>query len=506
MHIIKRIPLLLVWCFLATAEECVVRILHTTDLHANLTGDNIALTSFAQLGTVLHQLRDDFAGPVLHIDTGDTIEGSLAGAIDKGPRILKALATMGCDIWVPGNHEFDFGTQNFLELAKTCPLTMLCGNLWPRGAPLDERYPAWEMLSCGKARIAVIGLTASYLPNWYLDDFREAFEVETAVSALQRILPEVLQEHPDAIILGIHQGLTSRQNDPRGVNEVAAIAYRFPEIDLILGGHTHRAIPGQGISHSWYLQPAAHGEFIGVAEITLDLDAHRVTEVTSRLVQPVLDTPHNTRILQGLSEIITAATLAETMVYHAPLSNEVSAKGRPGVSCPVSELLCAALAEATGAEIALHGTLSDIGLPAEKELTGADLFAVVPYENTAVTAEVTAEELAEIVAEQWRLRKIYTYCGLWGADAVIDASEVAHITGIGQGHAAPVPGQRHRIVLNSHTAAGGGRTPVLRRILASPAANCTNTGKNTREILCDWLRRHPDDFTVTPYPWIQTIK
>ena len=139
MHIINRVFPLLLWCLLATAEECVVRVLHTTDLHANLTGDELAPTSFAQLATVLKTLRRDAAGPVLHLDTGDTIEGSLAGALCAGGPILKALAAMGCDIWVPGNHEFDFGTRNFLELADTCPLTMLCGNLWPRGAPPNER-------------------------------------------------------------------------------------------------------------------------------------------------------------------------------------------------------------------------------------------------------------------------------------------------------------------------------------------------------------------------------
>ncbi|MBR4125047.1 MAG: bifunctional metallophosphatase/5'-nucleotidase, partial [Victivallales bacterium] len=475
MNIIKRISLLLVWCFLATAEECVVRILHTTDLHANLTGDEIAPTSFAQLATVLHQLRDDFAGPVLHIDTGDTIEGSLAGAIDRGPSILKALKQAGCDIWVPGNHEFDFGTQNFLELAKTCPLTMLCGNLWPRGTPPDERYSTWKMFSCGKARIAVIGLTASYLPNWYLDDFHEAFEVETAVVTLKRILPDILKEKPDAIILGIHQGLANPQSDPRGVNEVTALARLFPEIDLILGGHTHRAIPGRRTSHSWYLQPAAHGEFIGLAELTIDLAAHHVTQISSRLVQPVLDTPHDQLVMETLSGIITEAAVIEAKVLHAPLKTEVSSKGQPGISCPISELICTALAEATDAEVALHGTLSTIGLPATKELTIGDLFTVIPYENTAVTAEITAEELAQIVAEQWSQRKVYTYSGIWGADVVIDSSGVAHITGIGKNHEVPLSGCRYRLVLNSHTAAGGGRNPILHRILANPVAKCTNT-------------------------------
>ena len=506
MNKLPRVFLLLLWCMVATAEECVVRILHTTDLHANLTGDAISPTSFAQLSTVLKTLRHDAPGPVLHIDTGDTIEGSLAGAICKGRPILNALSAMGCDIWVPGNHEFDFGPENFLSLTDNCPVPMLCGNLWPRGTPLENRYPAWKLFVFQELRIAVIGLTASFLPNWYLDDFREAFEVETAMATLKRVLPEVLQAKPDVIILAIHQGLTSRQNDPRGVNEVAAIAYRFPEIDLILGGHTHRTFPGQGISHSWYLQPAAHGEFIGVAEITIDRAEHRVTQITSRLVQTVLDTPPDRHVMEMLSGVITEAATVEATILHAPLKNEVNAKGQPGVSCPISELICTALAEATGAEVALHGTLSETGLPAGKPITGADLFAVVPYENTAVTAELTAEELEEVIAEQWSQRKVYTYCGFWGGDVIIDGTGKAHITGIGPGHAAPVPDRRYRVVLNSHTAAGGGRTPLLRRILANPAAKCTNTGKNTREILRGWLQKHPEDFTITPYPWIRVAK
>ncbi len=498
-----------VWTLLATtlgARECVLRILHTSDLHANLTGDDICPTSFAQLSTVLKQLRAEAPGPVIHIDTGDTIEGSLAGAIDRGPRILQALAATGCDIWVPGNHEFDFGCQNFLELCRQCPMQLLCGNLWPKGAPIEKRYTAGKVYHLDGACVAVIGLTASYLPNWYLDEFRETFEVESAVEALRRILPEIKRQKPDAIILGIHQGLTSRQNDPRGVNEVAALAYRFPEIDLILGGHTHRAMAGRHISHSWYLQPGAHGEYVGVAELTINLDEHRVANVDTRLVRPVLNTPPDPQVQEQLADLLTETARQETTLLHSPLSREVSAKGRPGVSCPLSELICIALAEATGAEVALHGTLSDLGLPAGKPITGAELFTVIPYENTAITAEVTAEELAQIITEQWSTRKVYTYCGIWNADAVVDAAGVAQLIGIGANHAAPEPDRRYRIVLNSHTAAGGGRFPVLRDILASPDTKCTDTRLNTREILGDWLRKHPEDFQIRPYPWIQTRK
>ncbi|MBP5300525.1 MAG: bifunctional metallophosphatase/5'-nucleotidase [Victivallales bacterium] len=502
MRFIGYVLLWLLCAVFAMAEECVVRVLHTSDLHANLTGDALSPTSFAQLATVLRTLRHDAPGPVLHIDTGDTIEGTLAGALSRGRPILEALKLMGCDIWVPGNHEFDFGAQNFLELAARCPVTMLCGNLWRRGAMLWERYPAGIILHCGKARIAVIGLTASYLPNWYLGDFGEAFEVESAEATLRRILPDILLQKPDAIILGIHQGLTSRQNDPRGVNEVNRIAHLFPQIDLILGGHTHRAIPGRAVGHSWFLQPSAHGEFIGLAELHIDLDEHQVRRITSHLVQPIAETPADPAIQQFLAPVITAASALEAEVLHAPLRQEVKAKGRPGVSCPLSELLCQVLAEETGAEIALHGTLSTEGLPAGKAITGAELFTVVPYENTCVTAMVTAEELEAIFTEQWKQRKVYTYCGIWGAAVSVDSAEEAHVTGIGAELVPPEPGRRYRLVLNSHTAAGGGRTPVLSRILAREESQCTDTGRLTRDALRDWLLRHPEDFEIRPRPWI----
>ena len=502
MHV-KPLALLLLWCLCGMATECVVRILHTSDLHANLTGDEIAPTSFAQLATVLQQLRIESPGAVLHIDTGDTIEGSLAGSLCKGRPILDALGAMGCDLWVPGNHEFDFGVQNFLELAANCPVPLLCGNLWARGTPQEQRYPAWKICEVGSARIAVIGLTASYLPNWYLEEFSTAFEVEPAIDTLRRIMPEIHRAKPDAIILGIHQGYATPQSDPRGVNEVSQIAQLFPEIDLILGGHTHRAIPGKALGHVWYLQPAAHGEFIGVAELTIDTTKHQVRQITSRLVQPVAETPANAKVQALLAPYIAASSLKESEIIHAPLSHEVNANGRPGIACPISELICQALASCTQADIALHGTLSAHGFPAGRPIIGADLFAVIPYENTAVVAEVTASELEKIIAEQWSQRQVYTYCGIWGASATIDATGTAHLNGIGEALAPPESNRRYRLVLKSHTAAGGGRTPILRGILSQTSVNCQDTGIFTRDILREWLHTHPEDFEVRPRQWLR---
>jgi len=169
------------------------------------------------------------------------------------------------------------------------------------------------------------------------------------------------------------------------------------------------------------------------------------------------------------------------------LARAVSAAGRPGEDCEIGELLCQAIAQAADADAALHGKLSRVGLPAGA-VTEADLFAVVPYENTIGTALLTRAELREILAEQLAKRKSYVYCGLWGVEAVLGADgEVKRISLPASGR----PDGRVKVALNSYTIAGaGGRFPRLRAILRTPQAQLRDSGINSRDAVRDFLKKN----------------
>jgi 2',3'-cyclic-nucleotide 2'-phosphodiesterase (5'-nucleotidase family) len=463
------------------AEAIRIQIFHTSDIHAALADDSAESRSMAQVAGVLQELRRRYGREnTLYIDTGDTVQGSIEGTLSRGMAPLEALRLMECDVWVPGNHEFDFGAFRFLELAESMRDLLLSCNLQIRLPKIPE-YPSYRIFERGGLRIAVIGASASYMEHWFLPEVNRIATAGPALEALRRIMPAVRAARPHAIILAIHQGWLGR-NDVRGVNEVGKIALEFPDIDLILGGHTHRAIPGTALPGGvWYVQPPAHGTFIGHITLECDPDNRNNPVIQSRLVPVTEDAAPDAAVAAAIRPWqLKAAEYGETVVAPPPGYN-IFPRNKNGGDNPVSTLLCAAIAAASGADAALHGTLSNAGFKADKPITRKDIYAVVPYENTIVTCEMTADELAEVNAEQWTLRKSYSYCQIYGIRAAISKDGKVTL------HDFPETRQRIKVAMNSHTAAGSGRTPLLRKILARPETKMTDTGISTRLALEKYL-------------------
>ncbi|MCK5802045.1 MAG: bifunctional metallophosphatase/5'-nucleotidase, partial [Lentisphaeria bacterium] len=476
--------LLAVLCLSTAAGTVRVRILQTTDLHAFVRhGDDPAKGGWLRLATLIRRERD--AGTLL-IDCGDTCQGTLTGVLSQGEVAISLLHALKYDVWVPGNHELDFGIPRCAELCRMAGTLTLCGNMdFPLETP-PLKLPAWRMFERNGARVAVIGATASYMRNWLLADQQKRISITLAADMLRRIMPEVLGARPDMIVLATHQGWLTK--DPREVNEVPAVVEQFPEIDLILGGHTHWARPGVRLGKStWYVQTGAHAAEIAVIDAMVDTVAHKVVDISSRLLEATADVELDPEAKRAVQKWIDQVEQAEKQpVGHA--AAPVLAKGLPGVSCATSELLSAAISEDSGATVVMHGRLSRAGLR-EGPITQADLFALVPYENSVVTAWLTPGQLARIVAEQYANRRSYVYCGVWGAEVQMDRDGGAKVLRLA--HPGKKIDGRVLVAFNSYTAAGGGgRFPVLKKILDASESRTQTAGKSSRKALERYVRKH----------------
>ncbi|MBO7090382.1 MAG: bifunctional metallophosphatase/5'-nucleotidase, partial [Victivallales bacterium] len=264
---------------LAHAELRDVVIMQTTDMHGVFDeedGDGPSPGSWLRIATMAKRIRQREEGKCILIDCGDNAQGTLTTALSRGMAGIVPLKTMKYDVWVPGNHELDYGVERFGELTEAVNDIVLCGNLYIKG---KEPFPAWRMIERNGVKVAVIGMTASYTKNWLLPDEYEKLHVEKAFETLERIMPQVHQAKPDVIVLAAHQAWFEG-SDTRGVNEISKIAKSFPEIDVILGAHSHRLLPGQRLGRrSWYMQPGCHGEYLGVVRVTVDMDLHAVVAV-----------------------------------------------------------------------------------------------------------------------------------------------------------------------------------------------------------------------------------
>lgn len=466
-------------------------ILQTTDIHAHVI-DSISDSrqpDWLKLATVIRRERAASTACLL-IDCGDTIQGTLAGVFTRGEISARLLNHLDYDAWVPGNHELDFGTRRLVELIEQVQVPVLNGNLTLYG----KRLRAWRMYNCGGARVAVIGMNSGYLKNWFSEPHTDDFEVTTAAAALEDLMPQLTSLEPDLIVLALHQGLLAK--DPRGVNEVTELAARFPEIDIILGGHTHRNVAGMRSGRAWYAQAGFGAEYLARIDVQVDTEQHRPLMIKSRLI-PCAGEPRDAMAQQAVADLISPLTaLAQSPIRQ--LQEAVSSYGRPGSGCAMSDLYCRAIAERTGALVVFQGRLSKTSWPADIPVTEQLLYDAIPYENKIGIAMLTADEITMVLTEQLQSRESYVFNGIWGMKAQVsdDWRTVRELQW------EPLADTRVPVAFHSYAAAGGGgRFPKLRALLATPAVQHRTTGLMTRDIVRDHLRDSAEPVAPTVH-WV----
>ena len=130
------------------------------------------------------------------------------------------------------------------------------------------------------------------------------------------------------------------------------------------------------------------------------------------------------------------------------------------------------------------------GLSHELELNHSEM------ETLEADDQVTAEELTEVMNEQWAQRETYRFCGPWNARFHVK-NHVLTLQGIGPDNAPPEPGRRYKVAFNSHTAAGSGYFNRLKALLASPETQAQHHRIYTRDAVKTFLLTHPYDPTQT---------
>ena len=430
-----------------------VEILCTTDLHGRAE----------EVAALAPLLRKNPAA--IRIDCGDTLQGTLLSRLSSGRIMISLLNELEYDVWVPGNHDFEFGPEPLVSAAREF-----------RGATLGAEFArdgfrpgAWTLLARNGYRIAVTGMTDPKMPSRLLPGSGWSFESNR--DALRRIMPEILAAEPDLIVLAWHSGLYT----PPGT--MFRFLAEFPEIDLVLAGHSHEEEPGRGISGAWFVQA---GRYAGCfARITAEFDDRngRLLRIRSELVRPDPSQPPDagtTRVLEPFLRAYRPVAEKVLAVTEQPL--RLPEKGDN--TAPICRLGAEAMRDATGADAALFSVsaLPEIGIPAE--VTNAELFRLLPYENELCTVKLTGEEFARLVKEigaaSRRGRSVFRFSGV---DAECRAEGGRHV---------PAPPEKLTLAVTAYTLTV---TPVLKQKLETGAFR--RTGLFERDAVAGYLKRLP---------------
>jgi 2',3'-cyclic-nucleotide 2'-phosphodiesterase (5'-nucleotidase family) len=425
------------------------------------------------------------------VDCGDTIQGTPESLATRGRVMIDALAHLACDAWIPGNHEFDWGIDTLRELTEAASFPVLAANLSARpGAahPLPK-VRAWTLREADGVRIAIVGLTHPAIPGWILPQLLGDAAIGPTSGAVEAILPEVRAAQPDVLILATHLGPRGdRLNEDLGGDALAA---RFPEFDVILGGHTHEAIDARAFGSALYAQAGCHGSHLGRVDLVFDTVQRRVVQKSGSLVPIDESTPADEALTALLGPRIDRAHRDLSRVC-ARAGDDLFAPtpGRLAGDEPVARMLRAAIAEASGAEVVVHSTLSPHG-PEAAEITMTDVWRMVPYENRIGVCRLTAAELREVIEELLSAAAGRATMGISGLTCEIDPEAAAGgrvLRLILPDGSAPHPRRRFSVAFNSHTLASGGRRyPGLRRLAFQPESRLELTEIESRDALLRWL-------------------
>ncbi len=163
---------------------------------------------------------------------------------------------IGCQAMTLGNHEFDHGDELLSRLDDYTQFPIVSSNLsYQDVEAADELVPLEDVLEfdMNGNPLYVLGLTtletqevASPSENVIFEDHRQA---------LWRLVDQIVSQNPSA-----HLVLLSHL----GYDEDVNLVKDFPELNVILGGHTHTILkePTQVGSVSIY-QAGQYGRFIG---------------------------------------------------------------------------------------------------------------------------------------------------------------------------------------------------------------------------------------------------
>lgn len=389
--------------FKPTAPDVVhLRLLQTTDLHAQLCGVGPGSASLTTLFPLIESQRQ---GPdlTLLLDCGDFLQGNplfdptlppadlpdtTVFSLGASP-VIGAFNRLGYDAVALGNHEFAFGAEPLGTALQQADFPVISTNF--------RRHPGHDTallqvlphviltrhLRLGDTSLPLrIGLVAATPANTLASEdpaLSEQFYFAEMTPSIARTVPRLRAQGADLVLLLSHSGLSEQSCDPLNDNCAHRMS-QIPGIDAMLCGHQHglfpsdqfAAIPNADLQAGTVngvptVMAGAFGSHLGQIDLYLTQDAtgwqvirHAVqlhpspsqpAQTKSAQTKPLIETPFHAALAPYIQR--AEATLDQPLGQNAQPLHSYFAQLAP---CAVARTLAALQQQAIAPLLANHPT------------------------------------------------------------------------------------------------------------------------------------------------------
>lgn len=255
------------------AEPVNITILGTSDLHGTFVPwdystdtENLA-GSLSQIATQVHKVRAQQPNVIL-VDAGDTIQGNFVETFkhDKTSPMILGFNALNYDVWVMGNHEFDFGLKALATPLKQFKGAALAGNIfWESGKPY---LPAYQIVERQGVKIGIIGMDTPMTAEFAKGTDRiDGLTFTDPVQAVKNVIQQI-NDQVDAIVLVAHMGIDNENQRPgTGVGDIARAN---PELAAIVAGHMHVKVDKEVINGVIVTEPDKYGRALSRIDLQFE--------------------------------------------------------------------------------------------------------------------------------------------------------------------------------------------------------------------------------------------
>lgn len=324
-------------------------------------------------------------GKVVYVHAGDTISPSLMSGFDKGAHIVDVLNVVPPDVFVPGNHEFDFGPEVFrARMAELKSPAKLAANLRDADGKPIAGFEDTTTFEVDGVKVGVIGITADDSPvKSSPGDLKFADSIRTAVAEARKLR----DGGADFVVLVAHAG--------RGQDQALMQTGTF---DLILSGDDHDlAVFFDG--RTALVESKEEGEYVTAIDVSIRTDQRDGRKQTTWWP--------NFRIIDSATAAPDPETEARLESYRKELSRELDVEiaklavpldsrntvVRSGEAA-IGNLVADGMRWATGADLAITnggGIRGNKQYVAGAPFSRRDVLVELPFGNRTVLLEVTGE-------------------------------------------------------------------------------------------------------------------
>ena len=275
----------------AMAQEVNIKLLGTSDVHGRIVPWSYGADvedksgSYAQIATYVKDVRKNNKNVVL-VEVGDAIQDNQIDVFAKDKKyykdhpIPKVLNEMKYDIFVLGNHEFNFGMKALDEILKDIKAKKLTANFYHKKN--DKRYiDATTIIEKDGVKLGIIGLSTPMSAKFEEDtgnlkDMKFTSPTEEARTQVEKLKAKGV----DAIIAVTHMGIDNENNIPdTGMRDVINAV---DGIDVVIAGHMHKDVPSETIKNTLITEPHRYGTVVSEVDLTFDINDKKEVKLVKK--------------------------------------------------------------------------------------------------------------------------------------------------------------------------------------------------------------------------------